>query len=183
MPHCDLGQSIGEGIGRAPFSAFQQAFDPMLTPGARNYWKSHFFTEISDDLIDTLLQYADKLPSAASEIFLGQLGGAINRVPVDATAYPHRNVEFVMNLHARWEDKEQDNHCKDWSRNFYQATLPFATGGIYVNFISDGDQMVENAYGENIEKLSKLKAKYDPENRLRVNQNIVPTKFNAPPTS
>jgi FAD/FMN-containing dehydrogenase len=170
----NMGKSLGDGLAPAPFTGFEQAFDPMLTPGARNYWKSHYFKELSDDLLDTLLNYGAHLPSEASEIFIGQLGGAINRKSADATAYPHRDVEFAMNLHARWEDKTQDEHCRNWSREFYQATLPFATGGIYVNFISEGDEMVNNAYGKNYEKLALLKAKYDPENQLRTNQNIIP---------
>jgi len=172
----DFGHSLGDGIAPHQFADFQQAFDPMLTPGARNYWKSHNFIELSDDFLDTVLQFGSELPSSQSEIFIGQLGGAINRIPADATAYPHRNVNFVMNLHARWENPAEDEHCRDWSRNFYKATLPYATGGIYVNFISEGDEMVANAYGENYDKLAQIKAKYDPNNRLRINQNIAPAR-------
>jgi FAD/FMN-containing dehydrogenase len=169
-----LGSPIADGFGAYPFAGFQQAFDPLLTPGARNYWKSHNFTELSDDLIEQLVVYGADLPSAQSEIFVAQMGGATNRVATDANAYPHREVEFIMNVHTRWSEAEQDTECITWARSFYQATEKFATGGVYVNFISEDEQRVEGAYGNNIERLSKIKAKYDPDNFFRVNQNIVP---------
>ena len=72
-----FGNPIADVIGPVPFAAWQQAFDPLLTPGARNYWKSHNFTELPDGLIDELIEYTGNLPSPLSEIFVGQLGGAI----------------------------------------------------------------------------------------------------------
>ena len=169
-----LGNPIGDGLGRYPYSGFQQAFDPLLTPGLRNYWKSHNFTELSDGLVDKLVEYAANLPSPHSEIFVAQLGGATNRIASDATAYPHRDVEFVMNVHTRWEEPGQDEKCVGWARRFYEATEPFATGGVYVNFISEGEDRIEGAYGANYDRLAKVKYKYDPENFFRLNQNITP---------
>ncbi|WP_151447247.1 FAD-binding oxidoreductase [Lacisediminimonas profundi] len=169
-----LGQPIGDGFGAYPYTGFQQAFDPLLTPGARNYWKSHNFTELSDELIGKLIDYASKLPSAQSEIFIAQMGGATNRISPDATAYPHRDVEFIMNVHTRWDTADQDNACVSWAREFYAATEPFATGGVYVNFISEGDDSVRSAYGNNYDRLSRVKSKYDPDNFFRLNQNVRP---------
>lgn len=169
-----LGSPIADAVGPHPFAGFQQAFDPLLTPGLRNYWKSHNFTELSDGLIDQLVTHAAALPSAHSEIFLAQMGGATNRVASDATAYPHRDAEFVMNVHTRWEEPGQDDKCVDWARKFYEATEPFATGGVYVNFISEGEDRIEGAYGDNYNRLAQTKAKYDPENFFRLNQNITP---------
>ena len=143
-------------------------------PGARNYWKSHNFTELSDGLIDVLVEYTGNLPSPLSEIFVGQLGGAINRVAADATAYPHRNANFVMNVHTRWEDSAMDSTCIDWARKLFDQTAPYSTGGVYVNFISEGEDRVEAAFGANFEQLAKVKRKYDPDNFFRVNQNIKP---------
>ncbi len=170
-----FGKPLGDGIGPHPFAGFQQAFDPLLTPGARNYWKSHNFTELSDGLIDQLVHYAAKLPSPQSEIFIAQMGGATNRVASDATAYPHRDAEFVMNVHTRWEKPDQDETCIGWAREFYEATQPFATGGVYVNFLSEGeDERIEGAYGANHARLTQVKKEYDPDNLFRVNQNITP---------
>ncbi|MGQ0738407.1 MAG: FAD-binding oxidoreductase [Bacteroidota bacterium] len=173
------GRPIADVVGPAPFAAFQQAFDPLLTPGARNYWKSHNFTELTDEAIDTMIDYASQLPSPLSEIFVGNLGGVINRAPVNTTAYPHRNANFVMNVHTRWEDKSQDKKCVEWARDFFNVSARFATGGVYVNFISEGEELVASAFGPNYERLAKLKRKYDPGNFFRTNQNIKPAMETA----
>ena len=170
-----IGEPIADAVGPHPFAGFQQAFDPLLTPGARNYWKSHNFSELSDAAIDKIVQYAGALPSADAEIFLAQLGGATNRVAPDATAYPHRDAEFVLNVHTRWEDAAADDTCVQWARDFYGAMAPFATGGVYVNFLSEGEEdRLAGAYGPNLERLARVKAEYDPANLFRVNQNVLP---------
>ncbi|HEV8285137.1 MAG TPA: FAD-binding oxidoreductase [Chitinophagaceae bacterium] len=169
-----FGNPIADVVAPVPFAAWQQAFDPLLTAGARNYWKSHNFTKLSDELLDTLLEYTGKLPSSFSEIILAQLGGAANRVAANATAYPHRNVNFVMNVHTRWEDSAMDASCIDWAREFFDKTAPYADGGVYVNFISEGENRVDAAFGTNYERLAKIKHSYDPHNFFRINQNIKP---------
>ena len=172
----EFGQILAEGIGVQPFKNFQQAFDPLLAPGFRNYWKSHNFKEISDGLIEVLIDHAKRLPSRATEIFVAQMGGATNRVLSDATAYPYRDVEFIMNVHARWETAEEDEKCITWAKEFYKATDPFASRGVYVNFLSQGDDNVEVAYAHNAKRLKEVKAKYDPKNILRSNVNIAVQK-------
>ena len=169
-----FGQPIADVVGPSALAGFQQAFDPLLTPGARNYWKSHNFTELPDGAIDTIIDYAAQLPTPLSEIFVGHLGGAVNRVPKDATAYPHRDAIFILNVHTRWEDKGLDAKCVDWARKFFDASAQFATGGVYVNFISEGEERVRAAFGGNYERLAKLKKKYDPSNFFRTNQNVNP---------
>ncbi|MEE8136723.1 MAG: FAD-binding oxidoreductase, partial [Thermodesulfobacteriota bacterium] len=93
-----FGDAHGQHMGVQPYAAWQQAFDPLLTPGARNYWKSHNFTEVSDDAVDVMLKYTELLPSPQSEIFLALVGGEINKVAPDAMAYAHRNADFVLNV-------------------------------------------------------------------------------------
>ena len=140
-----LGQPIADVVGPHPFAGWQAAFDPLLTPGARNYWKSHDFKTIDDGFIQVLLDAVGRLPTPECEIFVGHLGGAINRIPADATAYPHRDVEFVMNLHTRWRDPAQDQACIAWTRQLFDAAAPFATGGVYVNFMPEDEaQRVPN---------------------------------------
>lgn len=170
----ELGKTVGDGLASHPFATFEKTFDPLLTPGVRNYWKTQNFKNLDDQLIDTFLKYATKLPNSYSEIFFAQMGGETNRVAKEATAYPHRDVNFIMNVHTRWEDEGDDKSCISWAREFFEATKPFATGGAYVNFISEGDDNLEKAYSENIEKLAGIKAKYDPKNVLRSNLNISP---------
>jgi FAD/FMN-containing dehydrogenase len=174
-PARHFGDTYGEHIGPTPYVGWQQAFDPLLTPGARNYWKSHNFAELSDGAVDTVIEYAGKLPSPQCEIFIALLGGEVNRVAEDATAYAHRNVKFVMNVHGRWDDPEQDEECVAWSRAFFEAARPYASGGVYVNFMSaDESDRVAAAYGPNYERLTRIKQRYDPHNLFHLNQNIKP---------
>ncbi len=168
-----FGTPAGEHVGMMPFADWQQAFDPLLTPGVRNYWKSNNFAELSDGAIDALVASAAKLPSDHCEVFVGALGGAVGRVAPDAMAYAHRDANFVMNVHGRWESAADDDAVISWSRDLYKSTLPFATGGVYVNFMTEEEtDRIKAAYGPNYDKLVATKKKYDPDNLFRMNQNI-----------
>jgi FAD/FMN-containing dehydrogenase len=170
-----LGEPIADVIGVQPYVAWQTAFDPLLTPGAFNYWKSHNFAALSDGLLDTLIDYVGTLPTDECEIFIGQVGGASNRVEADATAYPHRDANFVMNVHTRWRERKDERGAVGWAREFFAATAQYATGGVYVNFMpADETERVPGAYGGNYARLSAIKAKYDPGNLFRMNQNVLP---------
>jgi len=174
-PFRRIGEPLGEHVGVQPFTDWQSAFDPLLTPGARNYWKTHNFTELSDGLFDAALEYAAKLPSPHCEIFLGVLGGAVSRVAPDATAYAHRDAQFVMNVHGRWETAPEDSGCIGWARAFFDAAAPFASAGAYINFMTaDETDRVKSAFGQNYSRLARIKRKYDPDNLFCLNQNIAP---------
>ena len=174
-PVQQFGEPVGEHVGINPFSAWQQGFDPLLTPGARNYWKSHNFAELSDGAIDTVIEYAATLPSPQCEIFIALMGGEANRVATDATAYAHRDVNFVLNVHGRWEEADEDEKCISWSRDFFDAAAPYAMGGVYVNFMTEEEtDRIDAAYGPNYDRLTQIKQKYDPGNLFQTNQNIKP---------
>lgn len=174
-PLREFGDAHGEHIGAQPFVDWQQAFDPLLTPGARNYWKSHNFTELSDGALDSIIEFAGKLPSPQCEIFVGLIAGAPNRVAPDAMAWGHRDARFVLNVHARWDDARDDDTCITWAREFFKSSAPYASAGAYVNFMTEEEgERVEAAYGANFARLAEIKKKYDPENILRLNQNIKP---------
>ena len=117
----------------------------------------------------------EKLPSPHCEIFFAAIGGATTRPAPEATAYAHRDAEFVMNVHGRWEDPADDERCIRWARDYFAASTPFASGGVYVNFLTadEGDR-VRAAYGSNYLRLARVKNKYDPDNLFRMNQNIKP---------
>jgi len=170
-----LGQPIADVVSPHPFTGWQAAFDPLLTPGARNYWKSHDFTKLHDDAIEVVLAAIDKLPTDECEVFIAQVGGAMSRVATDATAYPQRKSHFIMNVHTRWRETGQDKACIKWARDLFEATAPYAAGSVYINFMPDdeGDR-VKEAYGKNYNRLAKIKARYDPDNLFRLNQNIGP---------
>ncbi|MFL9900778.1 FAD-binding oxidoreductase [Paraburkholderia fungorum] len=170
-----FGTPVGEHLGPMPYAMWQQAFDPLLTPGARNYWKSHNVGNISDGLIDALLDAIAKLPSPQCEIFFGQIGAQTSRVPVEATAYSSRDTQYAMNVHGRWDDASDDERCIGWARAFFDASAPFALGSVYVNFMTQEEGgRVADAYGPNYERLVAVKKHYDPHNLFRHNQNIRP---------
>jgi FAD/FMN-containing dehydrogenase len=173
-PVRQIGKPIADGVALHPYVGFQKAFDPLLAPGARNYWKSHNFKSLPDAFFDTLLGFVAKLPSDQTEVFLGHLGGAANRVAATATAYPHRDTEFIMNIHGRWERAAEDARCIGWARQLHDAVAPFANGSVYSNFVSEGDDNAKAVYGPNYARLAQLKREVDPHNLFRLNQNIAP---------
>ena len=176
-PFREIGEPLGEHVGVQPFTDWQSAFDPLLTPGARNYWKSHNFTELADGLFETALTYAGNLPSPQCEIFLAALGDGVTRVAPEATAYAHRDARFVMNVHGRWESTADDERCIGWARAFFEAAAPYASAGAYINFMTDDEtDRVKSAFGSNHARLAWIKRKYDPDNVFRINQNIAPAR-------
>jgi len=153
--------------------ASQQAIDAVAFEEALELLDN--LKELEDGAIEALIDYAGRLPSNRTEIFLAHLGGAVNRIPAEDTAYPHRDVEFVINVHTRWADAEEDATCISWAREFFDAAAPFATGGVYVNFMpTDEMDRTGGAYGPNLNRLTELKRRYDPDNFLSMNQNIPP---------
>lgn len=175
-PLRNFAQPYGEHIGLQPFTAWQKTFDPLLAPGARNYWKSHNFVTLSDGAIEALVAYAGRLPGPQCEIFIGLISGQANRVAPEATAYAHRNIKYVLNVHCRWEQPQDDTRFISWAREFFDATASFATGGVYVNFLTqDETDRTQAAYGSNYKRLVQLKQTYDPNNLFRMNQNIKPS--------
>jgi FAD/FMN-containing dehydrogenase len=174
-PLRSFGDPYGEHIGTQPYTEWQKVFDPLLTPGARNYWKSHNFTDLSDNAFNSMIEFAGKLPSPQCEIFIGLIAGAANHVPSDAMAYAHRDAKFVLNVHGRWDDPTEDERCIDWARTFFKATAPYSSAGAYVNFMTeDESDRVTAAYGANYARLVQIKKQYDPENVFHLNQNIMP---------
>lgn len=170
-----FGDTHGEHLGVQPYVAWQQAFDPLLTAGARNYWKSHNFTQLADGALDAIIEYAGKLPSPQCEIFIGLIAGAPNRIVTQAMAYGHRDANFVLNVHGRWDEASDDAKCITWAREFFQKSAPYASPGAYVNFMTaeEGDR-VAAAYGQNYDRLARIKKRYDPDNVFHLNQNIKP---------
>jgi FAD/FMN-containing dehydrogenase len=181
QPMRSFGNPIADVVAPNPYVGWQQALDPLLTPGVRNYWKSHDFASVTDGLIDTLIDAATRIPDPQTEIAFAQLGGVVSRVSHEATAYNHRDGRYVMNVHGRWADAANDEKCIGWARALWQAAVPYSTGSVYVNFMTqDETDRVRAAYGPNYDRLVALKNKYDPTNLFRVNHNISPTTAATP---
>ena len=158
-----------------PYTGFQSALDPLLTPGQRNYWKTNNFNALSDAAIDVVVAAAAEVPDPQSEIFLAQLGGAMARVAPDATAFVARDARYVMNVHGRWSDPADDEKVRSWARRVFSAAAVHATGSGYVNFLTEDEgERVAASYGVNHARLQALKRRYDPDNLFRMNLNIEP---------
>jgi FAD/FMN-containing dehydrogenase len=174
-PVLEFGTPVGSAVGPTPYAAFQSAFDPLLTPGGRNYWKSNNFSALSDAALDVAISAASGLPDPECEIFLAHLGGAMGRVKPHATAYFGRDAQYVMNVHGRWSDAANDERVRTWARRVFLDTAPHATGSGYVNFLTEDEgERVSATYGTNYSRLQAVKHRFDPENLFRMNLNIVP---------
>ena len=170
-----IGPPIGDGVSPHPYKGWQAAFDPLLVSGARNYWKSHDYDALSDDLIDLMVEAAGNLPTDECEIFTAQLGGAASRVSPDAMAYAHRSTRFTMNIHGRWQDQANDEACVGWVRHLFERASPMSTGSVYINFVpeKEGDRKI-GPFGANTARLREIKTKFDPSNLFRANVQIDP---------
>ena len=168
-----IGNPIAEAVGPTSFVDWQTAFDPLLTPGARNYWKSHDVAAFTDESLALVSDAIGKLPTDECEIFFGHIGGAATRVAPDATPWPNRKAHFVVNIHTRWREARDDDRCREWARKLHRELERYAMGSVYVNFIPEGDEhRVPDAYGPNYDRLARIKRAVDPTNFFRGNQNI-----------
>jgi FAD/FMN-containing dehydrogenase len=173
-PLKEFGPPVMDVMGPLPYTALQQAHDPTAPAGLQNYWKAAFLQDLSDEAIDAMIEYATNATSPLSMIGLYQLGGAMNRVAADATAFGHRDSGFVVNIVGIWPTPVDNDKHIDWARGLFAALQPYAHGA-YINFLGDeGEARVRAAYGPHYERLVALKNKYDPTNLFRLNQNIPP---------
>lgn len=159
-----------------PYRVLQSLLDASAPPGIQNYWKSEYIEELSDEAIETILEFFSKAKSPLSAVHLHQMGGAISRVPEESTAYSHRDASFILNIIASWIDPRENAEHINWSREFFGRMERYSRGGVYVNFLGEeGQHRVRAAYGDAKYKLLvDLKRKYDPTNFFRLNQNIAP---------
>ena len=162
-------------FGPMPYTALQGMLDEGAPYGLRNYTRSGY-ADLSDGLIDEVVEHGVRMPSPLSQIHLHQMGGAVARVGEDDTAFSNRRAAFVYNAISTWTDPAEDQIHASTNRELVDAIQRFSSGGVYVNFLSnEGAARVRAAYGEaKFERLAKLKATYDPRNLFRLNQNIPP---------
>jgi FAD/FMN-containing dehydrogenase len=174
-----FGSPLMDGMGPMPYIALQGMLDPFYPPGLLNYWKSSFLTGLGDDAIDVMLAHCADRPTPLCHMALEQMGGAVSRVGAEETAFDHRDRPFNFLCLGISADATQAEACVRWARGFWEAMQPFASGGVYVNYLGaeaeEGADRVRAAYGTaKYEWLAALKAAYDPANLFRMNQNIRP---------
>jgi FAD/FMN-containing dehydrogenase len=171
-----FGSPVMDVIGPMPYEQVNQLLDAAYPKGALNYWKANFLTTLSDDAIDILLDRYSRVPSPMTAIVLEHFHGAVTRVGVSDTAFPHRSAGYNVVITGEWMNPADTDKNIQWVRETYDALKPFMASARYVNYLeadAPGDQLSE-AYGPNIARLRQIKAKYDPTNFFHVNQNIKP---------
>jgi FAD/FMN-containing dehydrogenase len=178
-PLRDFRPALLDTFAPTPYRKIQTFFDSGTPPGHRYYWKSSFLDALPEDGIAAIIEQAGNRPSPNSKIFVEFLGGALSRVPREGAVFDHRDSPFNLLVIGAWQDKDQDETNRTWTRDTWQAMQPFASEGVYVNYLGtesdEGGNRVVSAYGPGkYEKLMNLKRKYDPANLFRMNQNIRP---------
>jgi FAD/FMN-containing dehydrogenase len=181
QPIRDFGPPVADHMGPMPYTAIQSMLNGGFPKGLRNYWKSDLLKSLDDGLLDGLVSAFENVPSPNSAILIEQFGGASALVPEHATAVSIRSAPYNLLILSVWQDAAQDQVNRDWARGVYEKARPFSAGRAYINYLGnetdDGAARIEAAYGtEKWVKLRAIKAKYDPQNVFRANQNITPAQ-------
>jgi FAD/FMN-containing dehydrogenase len=174
-----FGTPLVDLVGPTLYVDHQRSIDDTVPHGWHYHWKATNLTGLSDEVIDVVATHAYRARSPRSYSAMFHFGGAVARVPRDATAYPDRDVAHNIIIDAVWLPPEHRTVGRSetaWAREFLQALAPHGAG-VYVNFLDadDGSARVREAYGEDTyERLARVKAGYDPDNVFHHNKNIRP---------
>ncbi|KAB1197243.1 MULTISPECIES: FAD-binding oxidoreductase [Haloferax] len=170
----DVAEPMFEHVGEMPYPALQGMFDDLYPEGDQWYWKGDFVRELSDEAIDEHQRFAE-VPTPQSSMHLYPIDGAVHDVDSDETAWSVRDANWSMVIVGVDPDPANVDKLTDWAKAYWEAVHPHTLGGSYVNFMmEEGSERIRATYGDNFERLQKVKAKYDPENFFHVNQNIEP---------
>ena len=169
---------LADALGPMSYLQIQSMFEPFFPPGRRVYTKSNFLKKLTDDAIDTAVQFVAQSPSPYTFApFIEHWNGAATRVPSTDTAFPHRQYEWNFLAWSMWTEPVEDEKNIRWTRECWEGMKPFLIAGAYGNYVTDeGDAIAREAYGCNYDRLVALKNKYDPTNFFRMNHNIKPSK-------
>ena len=174
-PLREFGDPLFADFGPMPYTALQSMFDDGVPEGQRWYSRAHYVDEITDDAIDTVTEYARDLHGPLTMAYFEPLGGAIAEIDPDETAFPHRDANYSFHILCGWMDAGQDQEMQAWTDAFYEAMEPHARGGVYVNLLNEDEaDRVPAAYGENHERLQRVKADWDPDNVFSLSHTIEP---------
>lgn len=171
-----FGLPAMDALGPIPYSQLNSMLDAAYPKGALNYWKSSFLPEISDGALDTMIACFADCPTPMGQLLIEHFHGAATRVNVTATAFPHRSEGYNFLVLAEWMHPADNERCIAWARETYDRMRPFFGAGRYVNYLGDDEigETLPSAYGPNYRRLQQIKARYDPLNFFRMNQNIQP---------
>jgi FAD/FMN-containing dehydrogenase len=165
-----------DGVAEMPLPALQSAFDGLYPHGDQWYWRADFVETIPDAAIAAHVAHAHELPTWKSTMHLYPVDGAAGRVAADATAWGYRNARWAQVIVGVDPDPAKAGELRDWTVRYWEALHPYAAGGAYSNFLMDeGDDRVRASFGDNYDRLARIKTAYDPGNLFHVNQNIKPS--------
>lgn len=175
-PLKQFGAPILDAVGPMPYCDLNRMLDANYPRGAFNYWKSNFLMELSDAAIATMIECFARCPTPMGQLLLEHIHGAAARVGAGDTAFPHRQEGYNFLILTQWTEASDTSRCISWTRETYERMRPFFASGRYVNYLDDDEtgDPVAAAYGPNHRRLQRTKAKYDPKNFFRMNQNIRP---------
>jgi FAD/FMN-containing dehydrogenase len=164
-----------DGVGPVPFPGIQSAFDPIYPPGDQWYWRADFVEEIPDEAIEKHVEFGEKLPTWKSTMHMYPIDGAAHRVGPADTPWGYRKANWGSVMVGVDPDPANADAIREWAIAYQEALHPYSSGGAYLNMIMDeGQERVQASYGQNYDRLTKVKAEYDPDNVFHVNQNIKP---------
>ncbi len=171
----ELGEPLADLVRRTTWISHQGMFDASVPHGRSYYWKSHYLPPLTDPCIEALAAGAYASGSAFSYTLMFHLGGQVSRHPDGASAASGRDCAHVLNINAAWDGGGSQHPDVEWVRGLWRDLTPHASGGTYVNFLgNESSDVVRAAYGDTYDRLARIKARYDPANVFRVNQNIIP---------
>ena len=176
QPLRELATPLLDLSAAEPYTTVQSAFDPFFPKGMLYYWKSTYLEALSDPLLDRLCQLAAQRPSSRTTMDLWPQRGAVTSVGAGETAFGRR-PPYMIAFESSWTDPRDTEVNIAWAREAYASMRQFSGSGIYLNFPGFGEEqedLVRAAYGANYERLTQIKARYDPTNLFRMNQNIPP---------
>jgi FAD/FMN-containing dehydrogenase len=171
-----FGSPVGDVIQQRTYVSQQGLLDATQPKGRRYYWKSEYLPKLEPQLLTKVGEHAARIVSPHSAILLFPIGGVLNRLPEYHSPAGNRDATWVLNIAASWEKGEDDRANIEWARTAWRDMRGFSTGGTYVNFLTEeeGDERIRASYGQNYERLIRVKTKWDPANLFRINKNIVP---------
>jgi FAD/FMN-containing dehydrogenase len=170
-----FGSPAADMLQRMPYPAVNTGVDWLSPAGVLCYWKSAFFSELSDPAVEIMTRAFEHAPSELCALVIEDFHGAVTRVPTTATAYPHRQPGFNLFLISQWSDPGRTEAGIEWARETFDALSPYMSDRSYTNYLSADDyDRVRAAFGSNYDRLAELKRGYDPDNVFRLNHNIAP---------
>ncbi len=179
QPLRELAEPLADMSGPMPYREVQQIFDAQAPKGVyRAYYKSLLLNDLDDTTVDAIAARAVERPSATSLCSVWDLGGAVGRVPADATAFGARDMNWMLSIDMLWEDAADDQRNITWARHFWDEIRQHSSGRAYLNFAGLAEEAAAQARAnhddDHYQRLAALKAQYDPGNLFHLNQNIKP---------